>query len=162
MSLLQGCCIQNYWKHRVTILVYQPLSKSAMYEHRYLENIKKLYKSAWKYDDQQQWKAILETAMISTTEWFTYNSPMSLSQYATAKNTSARKSFCQFLYTLEVKHETAVHRFCSTKSKRKSTRAGNTLFTVYQRGRDTKESINRSKNIFTIGFYNILRFFSIQ
>ena len=31
-----------------------------MYEHRCLENIKKLYKTAVKYDDQQQYKDIIE------------------------------------------------------------------------------------------------------
>ena len=31
-----------------------------MYEHRCPENIKKLYKFASKYDDQQQYKATIE------------------------------------------------------------------------------------------------------
>ena len=37
-----------------TIGVNQSLSNSAMYEHRCLENIKKLYKTNGKYNDQQQ------------------------------------------------------------------------------------------------------------
>ena len=44
----------------VTIVIDQSLSNSAMYEHRCLENIKKLYKSDSKCDNQQQYKAILE------------------------------------------------------------------------------------------------------
>ena len=38
----------------VTIGFDQSLSNSAMYEHICLENIKKLYKSSGKFDDQQQ------------------------------------------------------------------------------------------------------------
>ena len=37
----------------VTIGVDQSLSNSTIYEHRCLENIKKLYKSVRKFDDQQ-------------------------------------------------------------------------------------------------------------
>ena len=48
-----------------------------MYEHRHLENIKKPKKLADKCDDQHQYKAIIEAAMVSTTEVFTRNSPMS-------------------------------------------------------------------------------------
>ena len=56
-----------------------------------MENIKKLYKSAVKYYGQQQYKAIIESAMISTTDKFTDNGPMSPSQYVTMKNPSARE-----------------------------------------------------------------------
>ena len=38
----------------ITIGVYQSLSKIALYEHRCLENINKLYKYAGRCDDQQQ------------------------------------------------------------------------------------------------------------
>ena len=47
-----------------------------MYEHKCLENINESYKSAGKFDEQQQYKAILEAAMVSTPEFFTENSPM--------------------------------------------------------------------------------------
>ena len=43
----------------VTIGVYQSWSNSVMYEYRYQEKIKKLYKSAGKYHNQHQYKAIL-------------------------------------------------------------------------------------------------------
>ena len=46
----------------------QVLSNSAMYEHRCLENIKSLYKYAGKHDNRQQYKAIIEAAMVSTPE----------------------------------------------------------------------------------------------
>ena len=53
----------------------QYLSNSAFYKHRYLGNIKK-YKSAGKFDDQQKYKANIEATTVSTSEVFTYNSPI--------------------------------------------------------------------------------------
>ena len=61
----------------VTIVIDQLLSNSALYEHIRLEKIKKLYKSSDKFDDKQQCKYILESAMVSNTEGLTDNSPMS-------------------------------------------------------------------------------------
>ena len=46
-------------QHMVTIGVEKSLSNSAIYEHRCLENIKKLYKSDRKCDNQKQYKAII-------------------------------------------------------------------------------------------------------
>ena len=60
----------------VTIVFDQSLCNSAMYEHRCLENIKNLYKTSWKCDDQQQYKEVIEASMVSTTEEFTDNSPI--------------------------------------------------------------------------------------
>ena len=60
----------------VTIGVYQSWSNSVMYEYRYQEKIKKLYKSAGKYHNQHQYKAILVSAMVVTTEVGTDNSSM--------------------------------------------------------------------------------------
>ena len=40
--------------HTKTIAIDQSLSNSALYEHRYLQNIKKLYKHAGKCDDQKK------------------------------------------------------------------------------------------------------------
>ena len=48
-----------------------------MYEHRCLENIKKLYTSSGKYNHPLQFKAILEASMVYTPERFTDNSPIS-------------------------------------------------------------------------------------
>ena len=75
----------------VHIGVYQSLSNIAMYEHRCLENIKKLYKSGGKFDDQQQYRDITESAMVSTSEVFTDNSPMLPRKYVTVKTSSAIK-----------------------------------------------------------------------
>ena len=57
-----------------------------MYEHRCLENIKKLYKYYGKCEDQQQYKDIIEAAMVPTPEGFTDNSPISPGQYMTVKS----------------------------------------------------------------------------
>ena len=92
------------------------------------ENIKKIYKSAVKRDDQQQYKAIIEEAMVFTPEGFTCNSPIPPNQYIIVKNTTARKSLHQFLDTLEVKLNTDVLRLCADKSKRKSIRYGSMLW----------------------------------
>ena len=48
-------------------------------------NIRKLYKYADKCDDQQQYTDIIESAMVSTTEGLTNNSPLKLGPYVTVK-----------------------------------------------------------------------------
>ena len=89
----------------VNIVVDQSLSNSSLYEHRCLKNIKKLYKSARKCDDQHQYKAIIEAAMVSTTGRFTENSQMSPGPSATVKNPSARKSLHIFTEVFYVKRK---------------------------------------------------------
>ena len=75
----------------VTIGVNQSLSNSIIYEHVCLENINNLYKSYGKCDDQQHYKAILESEMVSTSEGGTVNITIPSIQYVTVKKTSARK-----------------------------------------------------------------------
>ena len=76
-----------------------------MYEHKCLENIKKIYKQSGKCDDQQQFKDILEAAMVSTPEGFTNNSPISPMKSTPVKKPSAKKSMCMFTNSLEVKNK---------------------------------------------------------
>ena len=52
--------------HLQTIGVHPSLRNNDIYEHKCLENIKKLYKQAGKCDNQQQFKDILEADMVST------------------------------------------------------------------------------------------------
>ena len=47
-------------QHMVTIGIDQQLSNCTVYEHRCLENIKKLYTYAGKCDNQLDFKAIIE------------------------------------------------------------------------------------------------------
>ena len=65
-SLEQQCVIikllyqsDQLKKHNVTIEIYQLLSNSTMYKHICLENIKKLYTSSVKCDNQQHYKDII-------------------------------------------------------------------------------------------------------
>ena len=71
--------LQSYQlkQHMVTIGIDQLLSNCAMYEHRFPGKLKKLYTSASKFYDQLRFKAILRASMVSTTDIFTDNSPMS-------------------------------------------------------------------------------------
>ena len=89
--------------HVQTIGIYQSLSNNNLYEHKYLENIKKLYKQAGKCDDQQKFNNIIEAAMVSTPEGFTYNSTISPRTSTPVKKLSARKSLCMFTNVLDVK-----------------------------------------------------------
>ena len=60
--------------------------KSDLYEHRCPENINKLYIYAGKYDNKQQYKAILEAAAVFTLEGLTKNSPIPSDMSVTIKN----------------------------------------------------------------------------
>ena len=44
------------------------------FEHRYMNNIKKIYQHAGKCDDQQSFKDIIDAAILSTPEGVTDNS----------------------------------------------------------------------------------------
>ena len=55
--IIKGLLQSDWLKQQMVIIgIYQSLSNFAMYEHRCLENIKKLYTSAGKYDSQLQFK----------------------------------------------------------------------------------------------------------
>ena len=56
--------------HAQTIGIDQSLSKNTNCEHKCLENIKNVYKQAGKCEDQQQFKDILKTDIVSTPEGF--------------------------------------------------------------------------------------------
>ena len=71
-----------------------------MYEHRCFEKLKGF---SGKYDDQNQYKAIIEATMVSITEGFTDNSPISYGPYVPVKQHNARKSLGQFSEALDVK-----------------------------------------------------------
>ena len=81
----------------VTIGVEQYLSDNDLYEHRCLENNKKLYKPSDKFDDQQKFKAIIEAEIFSITRGFTEKIPMDMGTQVTMKKLSERNSPSQFL-----------------------------------------------------------------
>ena len=102
--VLKGMLQSMRLKYHVQTIDIDPyLSNNAIYEHKCLENIKKWYKKAGKCEDQQKFKDILEAAMVSTTEVFTNNSPISPMTSTPVKKQSARKSLCLFTNILEVK-----------------------------------------------------------
>ena len=89
--------------HVQTICIDQSLSNNALCEKKCLENIKKVYIQAVKCDYQQQFKDILEAAMNSTPEGFTYDSPISPMISPPVKKPCAQKSLCLFTNILDVK-----------------------------------------------------------
>ena len=94
--------------HVYTIGIDLSLSNNALYEHKYLQNIKKLYKHAGKCDDQQKFKDILGTSVVSNPEGLTYNSPISPMTSTPVNKPSARKSLCLFTNIFYVKNKTAI------------------------------------------------------
>ena len=99
----------------VTIGIDQPLRNCAMYKHIWQENINKLYTSAGKYNDQLQFKAVIEVSMVSTPDIFVDNSPMSPGPPMIVKKCSARKSLRLFTEVLDVKKKTSVRWICASK-----------------------------------------------
>ena len=86
--------------HIQTMGIDPHLSNNNIYEHKCLENIKKIYKQAGNFDDQKQFKDILEAAMVSTPEGFTNNSPISASTSTPFNKPRAQKSLCMFTNVL--------------------------------------------------------------
>ena len=115
--MLQLLCLKY---HINTIGICQSLSNSALFEHRCLQNINKLYKRYGKCDDQKQFKYILEAAVVYNLGGFTYNSPRSPMNPTPVKKKSARKSLCLFTNILDVKKKTSILQVGSAKLKNKA------------------------------------------
>ena len=88
--------------HVQTFGIDQCLSNNALYEQKYLENIRKLYKQAGKCDNKQQLKDILGAAMVSTPEVFTDDIPIYPMASTPVKKPSDRKSLCIFNNILDL------------------------------------------------------------
>ena len=99
------------------------------FEHRCMNNIKKIYQHAGKCDDQQNLKDVLEAAILSSPEGFTENSPNMPMPPTPVKKPSASRSLCLFTKILAVKPTTAKRRFVAAKSRLKATKVGNSLWT---------------------------------
>ena len=94
-----------------------------------MNNIKKIYLHAGKFDDQQNLKDILEAFLLSTPEGFTDNSHNVIITSTPVNKLSARKLLCLFTTILDVKPKTAKCRIVAAKSKHKSMKVGNNLWT---------------------------------
>ena len=87
-----------------------------------------LYKSSHKCDDQQQYNAMIESTMLSTTERFTGNVPILYGSIVTVNQTNARKPLHQFSETLDGKPKTDFWQLCTSKLMCKAIRAGSMLW----------------------------------
>ena len=93
--------------HVQTIVIEQYLSSNAIYEHKFLEKIKKLYKQAGKCDDQQQFENIFEDAIVYTPEGFTSDSPIYPMKSTPVKKPCDRRSLRMFTNIFDVKKRRA-------------------------------------------------------
>ena len=118
--------------HMKTIGIDQSLIISALFEQICLQRIKKSYKHARKCEDQQQFKDVLEASMVSTIEVLTNNRPKYPCTPTTLNKPSARKSLYIFTNILDVKKKTAIRQVGAAKSKRKTIKAGTTLWSLDQ------------------------------
>ena len=92
-----------------------------------MNNINKIYQHAGKCDDQQNFKYIIDAAILSTPEGVTYNIPNVHRTLKLVKKPSARKSLCSFTNILEVQPKTSNRRFVAAKSRRKAMKVCNNL-----------------------------------
>ena len=86
-----------------------------MYKHICLENINTLYKSSGKCNYKLHFKDNIESWMVSNTERFTDNSPITPGTPIIVKKRSARKSLRLFTEVLDVKNKTTVRRIGAAK-----------------------------------------------
>ena len=124
--MLQSSRLEDHMK---TIGIDQSSFASSSFDHRYMNNIKKISQHAGKCDDQQNLKDVIDAAILSTPEGVTYNSPNVHLTSSPVKKPSARKSLCLFKNILDVKPTTAKRRFVAAKSRRKSMKLCNSLWT---------------------------------
>ena len=92
-----------------------------------MNNIKTINQNAGKCDDQQNLKYIIDNAILSNPEGFTYNSPNVHMTSTPVKKLNARKSLCLFTNILDVQPNTAKHCFLAAKSRRKAIKVCNIL-----------------------------------
>ena len=91
--MLQSSRLEDHMK---TIGIDQSLCNRSSFEHKFLNNIKKIYQHAGKCDDQKNLNDVLYAAMVSTPEEVTDESPHVPMTSTPFKKPSARKSLCLF------------------------------------------------------------------
>ena len=99
------------------------------FEHKFINNIKKIYQHAVKCDDQQNLNDVPEVALLYTPKGVTDNSPSVPMTSTIVKKPSARKALCLFTTILDVKPKTEKRRFVDANSKLKAMKVGNILWT---------------------------------
>ena len=110
-----------------TIGIDQSSFYRSSFEHRCMNNIKNIYQHAGKCDDKQNFKDIIDAAILSTPEGVIYNSPNVHMTSTPVNKPSARKSLFLFTNILDVQPKTAKRRFVAAKSRRKAMKMCNSL-----------------------------------
>ena len=80
-------------------------------------------------DDQQNFKDIIYSAMVSTLEGVTYNRPNVPLTSTPVNKPSARKSMCLFTNIFNVKNRIANHCILDAKSKRRAMKVSTSQWT---------------------------------
>ena len=140
--MLQSSSLEDHMK---TIGMDQSSFTRFYFGHRCMNNIKKIYQHSGKYNDQPNLKDIIDAAIISTPEGVTDNSPNVHMTSTPVKKPSAKKSLCLFTNILDVQPKTAKRRFVAAKSRGKSIKVGNSLWTKNKKG--IQKPISRSNVI---------------
>ena len=94
-----------------TIGIDQSSFARSSFEHRCMNNIKKIYQHAVKCDDHQNLKDIIDADILYTPEGVTDHSPNVHMTSTPVKKLSARKSMCLFTNILDVQPKAAKRRF---------------------------------------------------
>ena len=81
--------------------------------------------------------------MVSTTEVFTNNSPISPMTSTPVKKPSSQKSLCMFSNVLKVKRKTDYRQVGAAKSKRKVIKFGNTPWALKKSEKGIKKLMKR-------------------
>ena len=142
-NVLIKCILQSprFEDHMKTIGIDQSLCTRSCFEHKYMNNIKKIYQHAGKCYDQQNLKDILDAAMVSPTDGVTDNIPNVPMTSTRIKKPSAWKSLCLLTNTLDVKRKTAERRIVDSKSKRRAMKVGTIQWT-----KKTRRKVNSKIN----------------
>ena len=93
--------------HMKTIGIDQSSFARSSFEHRCINNIRKIYQHTGKCDDKKNLKDIIDAAILSTPEGVTDNSPNVHMTSTPVKKQSARKSLYLFTNILDVQPKTA-------------------------------------------------------
>ena len=92
------------------------------------EKLRYYKKSSGKCDNQQEYKAIVKAAIVSTPEVIAENIPLNMGRLGTTKKSSARKSLSPFFALLDVKQKTVVRILGASKTKCKAIRTISSLW----------------------------------
>ena len=101
--MLQSSRHENHMK---TIGIYQSSFSRSSFEHRCMNNIKKIYQHSGKCDYQKNRKDIIDAAILSTPEVLTDNSHNVHMKSTPIKKPSGGKSLCLITNIFDVKPKT--------------------------------------------------------